>query len=59
QHQNREDALKRLQDLIRSALARKKRRLPTKPSKSAKRKRMDSKTKRSHLKASRRKVDYG
>ncbi|MEL6787033.1 MAG: alternative ribosome rescue aminoacyl-tRNA hydrolase ArfB [Cyanobacteria bacterium J06607_15] len=59
QHQNREDALKRLQDLIRSALARKKRRLPTKPSKSAKRKRMDSKTKRSQLKASRRKVDYG
>ncbi|MEO1673477.1 MAG: alternative ribosome rescue aminoacyl-tRNA hydrolase ArfB [Cyanobacteria bacterium J06631_2] len=58
QHQNKEDALQRLKDLIKNALAKKKRRLPTKPSKRAKRKRMDNKTKRSQLKASRRKVDY-
>ena len=58
QLQNREDALKRLKDTIKNAIAKKKKRLPTKPSKKARRKRMDSKTKRSQLKASRRKVDY-
>ena len=58
QLQNKEDALKRLKDTIASALVRKKKRLPTKPSKGAKRRRLDSKTKRSQLKASRRKVDY-
>lgn len=58
QHQNKEDALKRLKEMIRSVLVKKKKRLPTKPSKRAKRKRMDSKTKRSQLKKSRGKVDY-
>jgi len=58
QHQNKEDALQRLKDLIKGVLKKKKRRLPTKPSKRAKRKRMDNKTKRSQKKASRRKVDY-
>lgn len=58
QQQNREDALKRLRDLIRSALIPKKKRLPTKPSKRAKRKRLDNKAKRSQLKASRRNVNY-
>lgn len=58
QQQNREDALKRLRDLIRSVLITKKKRLPTKPSKLAKRKRLDNKAKRSQLKASRKKVDY-
>ncbi|MEL6927059.1 MAG: alternative ribosome rescue aminoacyl-tRNA hydrolase ArfB [Cyanobacteria bacterium J06600_6] len=58
QHQNKEDALQRLKDLIRSTLKKKKRRIASKPSKSAKRKRMDSKTKRSQKKALRRKVDY-
>lgn len=58
QHQNKEDALNRLKDIIKSALVRKKKRLPTKPSKGAKRRRLDSKTKRSQLKASRKKVDY-
>ena len=58
QHQNKEDALRRLKDIIKSALVRKKKRLPTKPSKGAKRRRLDSKTKRSQLKASRKKVDY-
>ncbi len=58
QHQNKEDALRRLKDLIKSSLVRKKKRLPTKPSKGAKRRRLESKTKRSQLKASRKKVDY-
>jgi ribosome-associated protein len=58
QLQNKEDALRRLKDIIKSVLARKKKRLPTKPSKGAKRRRLDSKTKRSQLKASRKKVDY-
>ena len=58
QHQNREDALNRLKHMIRNAIAKRKRRLATKPSKAAKRKRIDHKKKRSQLKASRRKVDY-
>lgn len=58
QQQNREDALKRLKDLIRSVLIPKKKRLPTKPSKGAKRRRLDNKAKRGQLKASRKKVDY-
>ena len=58
QQQNREDALKRLRDLIRSVSIPKKKRLPTKPSKGAKRKRLDNKAKRSQLKTLRKKVDY-
>ena len=58
QLQNREDALKRLQKLVQSVLIVKKRRIKTKASKSAKRRRLDSKTKRSQLKASRRRVEY-
>ena len=58
QLQNREDALRRLQKLIKSVLIVKKRRIKTKASKSAKRRRLDNKAKRGQLKASRRKVDY-
>ena len=58
QHQNKEDALRRLKDIIKSALVRTKKRVPTKPSKGAKRRRLDHKNKRSQLKVSRRKVDY-
>jgi ribosome-associated protein len=58
QHQNKEDALKRLKEIIISVLVRKKKRMPTKPSKGAKRRRLDSKAQRSQLKTSRRKVDY-
>ncbi|WP_036486518.1 alternative ribosome rescue aminoacyl-tRNA hydrolase ArfB [Myxosarcina sp. GI1] len=58
QQQNREDALRRLKDLIKSVSTPKKKRLPTKPSKGAKRRRLDSKAKRSQLKTSRKKVDY-
>ncbi|MBM7422587.1 alternative ribosome rescue aminoacyl-tRNA hydrolase ArfB [Spongiibacter marinus] len=56
QEQNREDALQRLQALIRSVAVTRKTRRPTKPSKSAKAKRMDSKTKRGNIKALRKKV---
>ncbi len=56
QEQNREDALQRLQTLIRSVAVTRKARRPTKPSKTAKAKRMDSKTKRGNIKALRKKV---
>ncbi len=58
QEQNKEDALKRLKDLIKSVSILQKKRLTTKPTKGAKRKRLDSKAKRGQLKASRKKVDY-
>jgi ribosome-associated protein len=51
QEQNKEDALKRLQLLIKSITLTAPKRKPTKPSRSAKHKRMDSKTKRGQLKA--------
>jgi len=44
QDKNREDALKRLQTLIRSATRTRKKRKPTRPSRNARRKRMDKKT---------------
>lgn len=56
QEQNREEALQRLQELIKSAIAIPKPRKPSKPTRSSQRKRMDSKTKRSHLKTMRGKV---
>ncbi len=56
QEQNRDDALQRLQALIRSVAVTRKARRPTKPSKRAKAKRMDSKTKRGNIKAMRGKV---
>jgi ribosome-associated protein len=59
QEKNRDDALQRLRDLVRSVNVVQKKRTPTKPSKNAKRKRMDSKTKRGKQKALRGKVkDY-
>ena len=58
QHQNKEDALMRLKNLIKSVSISKKKRFKTKPSKGAKRRRLDNKNKRSQLKTSRRKVDY-
>ncbi|MEM8675263.1 MAG: alternative ribosome rescue aminoacyl-tRNA hydrolase ArfB [Cyanobacteria bacterium P01_G01_bin.67] len=58
QHQNKEDALRRLKDIIKSALIKPKKRLKTKPTQGAKKRRLESKAKRSLLKASRKKVDY-
>jgi ribosome-associated protein len=43
---NRDDAINRLVGLIREALKKRKFRVPTKPSRTAKKKRLDSKTKR-------------
>ncbi|MEO0491446.1 MAG: alternative ribosome rescue aminoacyl-tRNA hydrolase ArfB [Cyanobacteria bacterium J06635_15] len=51
QDQNKEDALNRLQTLIKSVTVTPKKRKPTKPSRSAKKKRLDSKAKRGQLKA--------
>lgn len=56
QEQNREEALHRLQELIRSAIAVPKPRKPSKPTRSSRRKRLDSKSKRSHIKITRGKV---
>ncbi len=52
---NREEALERLQALVRSVAATRKRRVPTKPSRAAKQRRLDSKSKRGQQKALRRK----
>lgn len=57
QLKNREDALSRLKELIKSAMVVKKKRKPTKPTTSSQKKRLDSKTKRSQIKSNRRKVD--
>lgn len=58
QLRNRTEALERLQQLIRSVMVVKKKRKPTKPSKSATRKRLESKAKRSQRKALRGRVSY-
>lgn len=56
--QNRQDALDRLLQLIKDATTIEKSRRPTRPTRSSQRRRMDSKTKHSRLKQSRRKADY-
>ncbi len=58
QEKNKEAALARLKLLIQSVMVVQKARRPTKPSKTAQKKRLDSKTKRSHLKANRGKVEW-
>lgn len=57
QEKNRIDGLARLQELVVAATVVPKARRPTKPSKAAKRRRMDSKTKRGHTKNLRGKVN--
>ncbi|MBI4782260.1 MAG: aminoacyl-tRNA hydrolase [Oscillatoriophycideae cyanobacterium NC_groundwater_1537_Pr4_S-0.65um_50_18] len=56
QEQNREEALQRLQGLIKSAIVVAKPRKPSKPTRSSQRKRLDSKTKRSQIKTLRGKI---
>lgn len=51
QEKNKEDAIQRLQELIKSVSIVRKKRRPTKPSKSSQRKRLDKKTKHSNKKA--------
>lgn len=58
QDKNREDALQRLQELVQLAGATRKRRRPTKPTRSSQKKRVDSKTKRGELKSQRSRKDY-
>ncbi|WP_457577268.1 alternative ribosome rescue aminoacyl-tRNA hydrolase ArfB [Desulfomarina sp.] len=53
---NREEALQRLADIIRLAMTTPKKRRPTRPSATARKKRVDSKIKRSRLKNLRKKV---
>lgn len=57
QDKNREDALDRLAELLRTALRTPKKRLPTKPTRTATRRRLDEKTRRGRLKALRGKSD--
>ncbi len=56
QEKNRADALERLAGLIRRALVRPRRRIPTRPSRAAKSRRMDEKTRRGRVKALRGRV---
>jgi ribosome-associated protein len=56
QERNRLDALARLKHLIESTLHEEPKRIPTKPTRAAKRKRMDEKSRRGQLKALRKKI---
>ncbi|BAY89100.1 MULTISPECIES: alternative ribosome rescue aminoacyl-tRNA hydrolase ArfB [unclassified Tolypothrix] len=56
QEQNREEALNRLQELINSVVVIKKKRRPTKPTRSSQKKRLESKTKRKLIKLTRKPV---
>lgn len=56
QEQNREEALQRLQNLIKSAVVIPKPRKPSKPTRISQKKRLDSKSKRSQIKTMRGKV---
>jgi ribosome-associated protein len=56
QEKNREEALRRLQELITSVAASPKKRKPTRPTRSSQKKRLDSKTKRGAVKLTRAKV---
>jgi ribosome-associated protein len=58
QLKNREDALDRPGDLIRSVIVSHKQRHATKPTRSAQQKRLDTKTKRGRVKSLRGKVDH-
>lgn len=58
QEQNREDALMRLKEIILAAIKIEKTRRATKPTYSSKQRRMDSKTQRGAVKASRQKISF-
>ncbi len=58
QDKNRQDALERLQQLVRQVSATQRKRRPTKPSANSRRKRVDQKTQRGKTKALRGRVDY-
>lgn len=56
QEKNRNDALNRLKELIKAAVVQPKKRKPTRPSKAAKKKRLDAKTRKGQLKKLRKPV---
>ncbi|MEB3218767.1 MAG: aminoacyl-tRNA hydrolase, partial [Nostocales cyanobacterium 94392] len=56
QLKNKEDAISRLKQLIKSAVVIKKKRKPTKPSTSSQKRRVDAKKKRSQIKSGRKQV---
>jgi len=56
QEMNREEALERLQELIRSVAVTRKKRKPTRPTRSSQKKRLDSKTRRGAVKLTRARV---
>ena len=56
QEKNREDAQRRLQQLVDSVRTTEKKRIPTKPTRNARKKRLDEKIRKGRLKASRGKV---
>ena len=56
QEMNKEEALRRLQTLIKSVAVPRKKRKPTKPTRSSQKKRLDSKTRRGAVKLTRAKV---
>ena len=56
QEMNREEALRRLQELVRSIAVTRKRRKPTRPTRSSQKKRLDGKTRRGTIKQMRGKV---
>jgi ribosome-associated protein len=58
QEKNRDDALERLRELIRSVAVVRKKRIATKPSRASQKRRLDDKTKRGRQKALRGKVEY-
>ncbi len=58
QEKNRADALERLRELIRSVAVFRKKRIATRPSLSARKKRLDSKKRRSNTKNLRGKIDH-
>ena len=57
QEKNREDALERLRALVQQAAAVPRKRKPTRPTKAARNRRMDEKTRRGKIKAIRRRLD--
>ncbi len=57
QEKNREDALKRLGELIKSVASTRKKRTPTKPTASSQQRRLERKKKRGQIKALRAKID--
>ena len=57
QEQNREEAVSRLQQLVKSVIATQKKRKPTKPTRSAKKKRVERKKQRGQVKTLRKRVN--